>query len=100
MSTFLFTFLVFAVAILAMSVGVLVSGRRLSGSCGGVDALSEMLGDCFCVRKARALCSADDDSGLLGMAELGYPNRSLRHTNHGLRSAPGAGRDQGDEFPV
>ncbi|MGI9432477.1 MAG: (Na+)-NQR maturation NqrM [Myxococcota bacterium] len=35
LATFLVTLLVFGTVILAMSLGVLVQGKRLKGSCGG-----------------------------------------------------------------
>jgi hypothetical protein len=41
MVTFLATFAAFALIVLALGVGLLVDGRRLRGSCGGV-------GDCHC----------------------------------------------------
>lgn len=66
-----------------MAVGVVFTGRRLSGSCGGVGANGEELGDCSCARKENDICASDDDTGLIGMAELGYPKRALKdHTGH------------------
>ncbi len=38
MNTFLITFTVFGLAILAMAVGVLLTGRRIQGSCGGLNS--------------------------------------------------------------
>lgn len=38
MFTFLATFAAFGVAVFGLAVGVVVSGRRLRGSCGGEDA--------------------------------------------------------------
>jgi hypothetical protein len=35
MQTFLLTFALFAIAVLLMAAGVLISGRSLKGSCGG-----------------------------------------------------------------
>jgi len=43
MQTLILTFVVFLVAVLAMVVGVLVTGRSLKGSCGGPS--------CTCVAK-------------------------------------------------
>jgi hypothetical protein len=51
MQTFLAALIVFALVMLAMAIGVLFSGRRLRGSCGGV-------GDsCRCSATARARCA-------------------------------------------
>jgi hypothetical protein len=51
MQTFLATLVVFALAMLAMAVGVVFSGRRLRGSCGGTGE------DCSCDAAARAECA-------------------------------------------
>jgi hypothetical protein len=50
MSTLLTTIAVMALMMLAMALGVLVSGRRLKGSCGGIG------GDCECDAAGRAAC--------------------------------------------
>lgn len=42
MATFLATLVVMGFVVLAMSLGVLVQGKRLKGSCGGADK------DCTC----------------------------------------------------
>ena len=52
MVTFLATFTVFVTALALMAVGVMVAGKRLSGSCGGRGPNGEPLGDCLC-EKAR-----------------------------------------------
>ena len=77
MATVLLAFAVFAVAVAAMAVGVVVGGRSLSRSCGGVaDAVeSDLLGDCVCVRKAADLCVSDEGNELVMLAELGNPRR-------------------------
>lgn len=49
--TWLITFVVFAVAICAMALGVMLAGRRLQGSCGGVGG-----GSCACGPEKRARC--------------------------------------------
>ena len=51
METFLGTPVLFAVVMLAMAVGVVFSGRRLRGSCGGTGE------GCDCDAAARAECA-------------------------------------------
>jgi len=50
METLILTFLLFAVAVLVMTAGVLISGRSLKGSCGGpsckCNAEGQDLGSC------------------------------------------------------
>jgi hypothetical protein len=50
METFLAAFVLFAVVMGAMGIGVLVHGRSLKGSCGGPG------GDCPCDEAARREC--------------------------------------------
>jgi hypothetical protein len=47
--TYLFTLVIVALAMLAMALGVMVSGRRLRGSCGRGS-------DCACTRAERRRC--------------------------------------------
>jgi hypothetical protein len=51
MQTFLATLALMAVLMLAMGVGVIVTGRRLRGSCGGVGGPA-----CECDPAERATC--------------------------------------------
>lgn len=44
MIEFIAALVVFALAILAMSIGVLVRGVRLKGSCGGMNNLKKVMG--------------------------------------------------------
>ena len=60
MVTFLVVFTVFAVAIAAMAVGVIVSNRSLKGSCGGLSQISGLESACDicdkpCAKRRRAL---------------------------------------------
>lgn len=57
MTTFLFTLSLFAVAMVAMAVGVILSDRELQGSCGGVG--SE---DCLCSIEKRRACAKEDQA--------------------------------------
>ncbi|CUH68875.1 hypothetical protein TL5118_02834 [Thalassovita autumnalis] len=41
METFLFTFGFFCVVMLGMSLGVMLMGKRIKGSCGGLNAISD-----------------------------------------------------------
>ncbi len=48
LSTFLLTTLVFGLAVAGMGMGVIVSNRRLRGSCGGLDGLKDSQGNPLC----------------------------------------------------
>jgi len=50
-NTFLATLVLFIAVMLAMAGGVVFSGRRLKGSCGGIGR------DCSCDEAARAACA-------------------------------------------
>ena len=63
--TFLAAFVLFAVAMGAMAVGLWVGGKRLSGSCGGRDADGRPLADCLCEREKRDVCAERGGSELL-----------------------------------
>ncbi len=76
MLTFLLSFGIFVLAVAGMAVGVLIAGKRLSGSCGGaMGPDGEALGDCLCARKENDLCASDEGNELVKLAELGYPKR-------------------------
>lgn len=57
---FLITFVAFAAVMIAMAVGVLIKGKRLQGSCGG---LGKVIGeDCmFCDKKEECKAEAEHD---------------------------------------
>ncbi len=44
--TFLFSMLFFLLAVALMSLGVILSGRRIQGSCGGLSAIPGIDSDC------------------------------------------------------
>ena len=52
MATLLLTTAFFAIAMLAMAVGVIISNRKLAGSCGGTGK------DCVCEIEKRRTCHA------------------------------------------
>ncbi len=53
MIVFLLTLLIVILVALAMSIGVILNGRRLQGSCGGVGS-----GDCACEASGKPVCEA------------------------------------------
>ncbi len=57
MTIFALTFFFVALAVLGMAVGVIVTGRRLPGSCGGTEA------SCECLRKGIAPRCATEPEG-------------------------------------
>ena len=46
--TFLFAAIVFGVALAGMAIGVIVSNRRLKGSCGGLANMKDSKGNTIC----------------------------------------------------
>lgn len=77
--TFLLAFALFGIAIAAMGVGVMLSGRKLSTSCGGLSAKTgEAIGDCVCARKQVGLCDDGPDHELVDLAEVGWPMKGMR----------------------
>lgn len=47
MNTFLVTFLVFLLFVAAMAVGVIFSNRKIKGSCGGLNNVDGLEGECM-----------------------------------------------------
>ena len=78
MTTILVTIGFFAAFITAMSIGLIVKGKILQGSCGGVQPLAEKNGfECgLCVKKDNDVCPTDNP--MVAVATLGNPNRTLR----------------------
>jgi len=59
MEVYLVTFGAFIVAVLAMAIGVVVRGKALKGSCGGVDPTTgRTLADCLCERLQKPICES------------------------------------------
>lgn len=78
--TFLLAFALFTVAVAAMGVGVMLSGRKLSTSCGGLTAKTgEAIGECACARKQAGLCGDDEEHELVELAEVGWPMKRAGH---------------------
>lgn len=48
MQTFFITLAIFAIALLGMAVGVLISNRRIKGSCGGLAGMTDSQGNSIC----------------------------------------------------
>jgi len=64
----------------AMSIGVMVSGRKLKGSCGGdtvMDASGNPLSCGACPKKEQDICPSDDP--LVRLAQIGNPNPKHHH---------------------
>lgn len=78
MTTILVTMAFFALFITAMSIGLIVKGKILQGSCGGVQPLAEKAGfECgLCVKKDNDVCPTENP--LVAVATIGNPNRTLR----------------------
>ena len=67
------TIALMGLAMLGMSIGVLLSGRSLRGSCGGVDIVAvdgEVLSCGSCPKKEQAMCPTDEP--LVGLAQMGH----------------------------
>ncbi|MCA9566830.1 MAG: hypothetical protein KC656_03270 [Myxococcales bacterium] len=64
----------FGLAMAGLSIGVILSDRELTGSCGGAARLEEEgHGSCSaCGRKAADVCPTDAE--LVRIAQLGHPN--------------------------
>ncbi|MBC8369636.1 MAG: hypothetical protein H8E25_06535 [Planctomycetes bacterium] len=86
MTTFMLTAFAFVVIVAAMSVGVWLSGKKLSGSCGGkTPDEADLLGECVCARKEADICASDDGNELVMLAELGNPKRKPHNHNQSVK---------------
>jgi hypothetical protein len=73
----LISFLVFVAVVVGMAVGVIFSNRRLKGSCGGLSAWRDELGDPMCDACAECpekkseceLRDLEDETSAIGHAE-------------------------------
>ena len=61
MSTLIAAFLAFGLVMVAMAVGVIFSNRRIQGSCGGLNTMSDTFGQPMCeCGKAPGTCGEVD----------------------------------------
>jgi len=51
MNTFFITFLFFLLFVVVMAVGVIFSNRKIKGSCGGLNSVDGLEGDCLLCNK-------------------------------------------------
>ena len=70
---FIGAFAIFVIAVLAMSVGVIVSNRRIRGSCGGLSAWRDEIGRPMCEACAecpekKADCELEEREALAAVA--------------------------------
>ncbi len=56
--TFALSFMIFLAAVAALATGVIISGRRIKGSCGGLNAIPGVQSDCggVCRREGQDQC--------------------------------------------
>ena len=87
--TYVLAFGLFLLAVAGMAVGVILAGKRLNRSCGGVDPSGENLGDCLCARREAEVCPSEDESGLVEISQLGYPGRTAGGGAPGAKPAGG-----------
>lgn len=72
------TFGLFGLAMTGLSVGVILSNRTLSGSCGGAAKLEGAEASCgACGKKAAEMCPSDDP--LVRLAQVSHPNPAHHH---------------------
>ena len=78
LTTVLLTIGLFGVFFLMMGIGLVIRGMVLSGSCGGA---ARVLGEesCgACAKKEKELCPSDDETGLLNIAQISNPHKTMR----------------------
>ena len=92
--TYAAAFAVFAVVMLAMSVGVIFSGRFIRKSCGDLAREGDEAGahECVCGGRAAGTCQRQDSAAALRIIGLpADPSRPLHETPvRGVTSATGA----------
>lgn len=80
MTVILLTLSIFAIAMVGMAAGLLVSGRLLRGSCGGEQVLGpdgNPLSCGSCPKKEQQVCPSDDP--LVALAQIGNPSPRHHH---------------------
>lgn len=86
LTTTLMTLGLFAICFIGMSIGFIIRGTVLSGSCGGASKVTGEESCGACSKKAADMCPSDDDTGLLEIGQMGNPQRTLkeRHQEPGM----------------
>lgn len=75
---FFLIFGLFAMAMVGLSLGVILSDKALSSSCGGVAIIDGIEPSCgACGKKEADMCPSDDE--LIRIAQLGHPNPAHHH---------------------
>ena len=64
--------LIFILCFLGMSLGIVLAGKKIKGSCGGTAHLEKELGlSCGgCAKKEKEICPSDDETGLVEVATV------------------------------
>ena len=85
--TIILAFIVFALVVLLMSLGVLLSGRRIQGSCGGLSSIPGIESDCGGLCQAKGgkrreeACHRRSSYRAKGVSDR--PNSTCRRTGNG-----------------
>ncbi len=84
--TFLLSILVFTLAVVLLSLGVILGGRKIKGSCGGLNTLPGIESDCG------GACHPDPDK-----AESECPRHKKSCANHGRQACEKHASDSPEE---
>lgn len=70
------TFAVVTTCFFMLSIGLILNGKLIRGSCGGeqVQHEEEVFSCGACPKKEAMICESDDDTGIARLAGLGNPN--------------------------
>ena len=64
MHVYLVSFIVIVLAVAGMALGVLLSDRRLKGSCGGLNTINGLEGSCSCEKPCEKRQQREKEIGL------------------------------------